>query len=49
MTYEPEISHWVEIWGLARIYNMFVDGRNFFGNFEEFNKHQYRDDIIKVV
>ncbi len=47
--YETEIKHWVEIWGLERIYNMFVDGRNFFENFNEFNKHQYREDIIDIV
>jgi len=47
--YETEIKHWTEIWGLERIYNMFVDGRNFFENFNEFNKHQYRDDIVEIV
>jgi hypothetical protein len=47
--YETEIKHWTEIWGLERIYNMFVDGRNFYENFNEFNKHQYRDDIVEII
>lgn len=47
--YDTDIKHWVEIWGFERIYNMFIDGRNFFENFNELNKHQYRDDIIEVV
>ncbi|MCW3136235.1 MAG: hypothetical protein N2V77_04780 [Canidatus Methanoxibalbensis ujae] len=46
--YETEIKHWIEIWGLERIYIMFVSGRIFFENFNEFNRHQYRDDIVFV-
>ena len=47
--YESDIKHWIEIWGLERIYNMFVDGRSFFENYAEFNTHQYRDEIIEIV
>jgi len=47
--YETEIKHWTEIWGFERIYNMFIDGRNFFENYNEFNKHQYHDDIVEII
>lgn len=47
--YDSDIKHWIEIWGLERIYNMFVDGRSFFENYAEFNTHQYRDEIIEIV
>lgn len=47
--YESEIKHWVEIWGIERVYNMFVDGRSFFENFDDFNKHIYREEIIEII
>lgn len=47
--YAEDIKHWVEIWSIERVYNMFVDGRTFFDNYREFNKHQYREDIVEIV
>lgn len=47
--YEAEIKHWVEIWGIERIFNMYTDGKSFFENFNDFNKHQYREDIATLI
>lgn len=46
---EGEARHWVEIWSSEKVYNMFASGRDFFEIFKEFDRHQYRDDIAKVV
>jgi len=47
--YEGDAKHWLEIWGIESIYNMFVDGRSFFETFNQLNNHQYRDDVIEIV
>lgn len=47
--YENEIKHWLEIWSLEKIYNMFVNGREFFMNFNLFDKHKYHEDIAEIV
>ncbi|HUW95210.1 MAG TPA: hypothetical protein VMW58_05445 [Anaerolineae bacterium] len=47
--YAEDIKHWVEIWSIERVYNLFLDGRTFFDNYTEFNKHQYREDIVEIV
>lgn len=46
---EGEVRHWVEIWGPGRIYDMFVSGRTFFRDCREFDRHQYRDDVPKIM
>lgn len=45
---ETDIKRRTEIWSLEKVYDMFVNGRNFFKNFNNFNRHQYHDDIIEI-
>lgn len=47
--YENEVRHWLEIWSLEKIHNMYINGREFFKNFNVFHKPKYHEDIIEFL
>ena len=47
--YEPDLKNWLEVWSFARVYQMFLAGRQFFELFRPFERQEWRDEIPEVL
>ncbi len=47
--FEADLKNWLEIWSVARVYKMFLNGHQFFEEFRPFRKRQRSDDIAEYL
>ena len=47
--YEPELKHWLEIWNISNIYNMYLAGQRFFSLFRPFERQQWSEEITEML
>lgn len=47
--HEPDLKNWLQIWGIGKIYQMYVSGREFFDVFRPFEKHRWSEEIVEVM
>ena len=47
--FEADLRNWLEVWGIPRIYRMYIAGQDFFRDFSTFNKRQHSDDVSEFL
>ncbi len=47
--HEPELKNWLQIWGIAKVYDMFLAGRGFFELFRPFERQEWSDEIREIL
>jgi hypothetical protein len=47
--YEPELKNWLQIWSIAKIYEMYLGGREFFSLFRPFELQEWSEQITEVT
>lgn len=46
--YEPDLKNWLEVWSIAKVYEMFLAGRQFFELFRPFEKQEWSEEIREI-
>lgn len=47
--YEPDIKSWLEIWSIAKVFEMYVSGKQFFSLFRPFEQQRRREEIEVIL
>lgn len=47
--FEADLKQWLEIWSVQRVYKMFRNGREFFGDFRPFRKRQRSENVTEFL
>jgi hypothetical protein len=47
--YEPDLRNWLEIWSIPKVYQMYLNGRQFFELFDPFERQQWSEEIREFM
>lgn len=47
--YEPELKNWLQIWSVDKVYQMYIEGKEFFSLFRPFERQQWSEEITEVT
>lgn len=47
--HEPDLKNWLQIWGIGKVYQMYLSGKDFFEVFRPFERQQWSGEITEFV
>lgn len=47
--YESELKNWLQIWAVAKVYQMYLGGKEFYSLFRPFEQQQWSEQVTEVL
>jgi len=47
--YEPVLKNWLELWSIPKVYQMYLNGRQFFELFRSFERQQWSEEMREFI
>ncbi len=47
--YEPDLKHWMEIWSVQNVYQMYLADQRFFRLFRPFERQQWTEEVTEML
>ncbi|MFQ5791813.1 MAG: hypothetical protein ACE5JI_15175 [Acidobacteriota bacterium] len=47
--HEPELKNWLQIWGVPKLYQMYLSGHDFFELFRPFERQQWAEEVTEFL